>query len=96
MKNKEKRSLVTKQEPDKNKTVKTKEEVKYKDYITGFKIISEMGFSLIVPLVGGAFLGSYLDHRLGFQPKLTLSFIFIGLIIGIIAMVKIVSDSSKY
>ncbi|OGG04470.1 hypothetical protein A2W14_06735 [Candidatus Gottesmanbacteria bacterium RBG_16_37_8] len=58
-----------------------------------FKIVSELGLSVTVPLVGGAFLGSYLDRNLNTSPKLTLSFILIGLFLGLYSMYKIVKDS---
>ena len=53
---------------------------------------SGIGFSLIVPLVGGAFLGSYLDNKIDSGPKITLSLIFFGLFIGLYTMYKTVKD----
>ena len=53
---------------------------------------SGIGFSLIVPLVGGAFLGSYLDNKFDSAPKITLSLIFFGLFIGLYTMYKTVKD----
>lgn len=53
---------------------------------------SGIGFSLIVPLVGGAFLGSYLDRKFNSTPKFTLSLILAGLFIGLYTMYKAVKD----
>ena len=53
---------------------------------------SGIGFYLIVPLVGGAFLGSYLDSKFDSAPKITLSLIFFGLFIGLYTMYKAVKD----
>lgn len=46
-------------------------------------IAMELGYSIVIPIVGGAFLGVYLDKRFGIAPKLTLLFIFLGLGLGI-------------
>lgn len=62
----------------------------------GIKIISQLGFSLIIPLVGGAFLGSYLDEQFGTQPKITLSLILLGLFLGLYSMYKIVKDNFNF
>lgn len=46
-------------------------------------IAMEMGFSIALPMAGGALLGAYLDKKFNTLPKLTLSLLFLGLIIGI-------------
>ena len=56
---------------------------------------SGIGFSLIVPLIGGAYLGSYLDRKFNSTPKLTLSLILAGLFIGLYTMYKAVKDIIK-
>jgi len=76
-------------------TNKKADGINIKDMIWGFKIVTELGFSAVIPLVGGAFLGSFLDRKLHTNPKLTLSFIFIGLILGLLTMFRIVSQSFK-
>ncbi len=40
---------------------------------------SEMGFSIALPILLGAFFGSWLDVKFNTQPKLTLSLLFIGI-----------------
>ena len=52
-------------------------------FISGINLASELGFSIAIPLVLGAISGSYLDKRFDSAPKLTLSLIFLGLIISV-------------
>lgn len=56
---------------------------------------TEIGFSVVVPTVGGVLLGVYLDNKLNTAPKLTLSFLFLGVLVGFISIFKIVSDNEK-
>jgi len=63
------------------------------EMVKGIKIATELGFSVVIPLVAGAFLGSYLDRNLKTSPKLTLLFILIGLFLSLFSMYKIVKDS---
>ncbi len=54
---------------------------------------TEIGFSVTVPVVGGVLLGVYLDKEFNTAPKLTLSFLFLGVIIGFLNIIKIVKDN---
>lgn len=45
-------------------------------------IASQLGFSISLPIAGGAFLGQLLDAKFNTAPRMTLSFIFFGLFIG--------------
>lgn len=58
-------------------------------------LASELGFSLSLPIVGGAIFGQLLDSKFGTSPKITLSFIFTGLIIGILNTYFILKESEK-
>ncbi len=51
---------------------------------------SEMGFSIALPIAGGAFLGNFLDDKFASSPRLTLSFIFLGLFIGVANIYSII------
>lgn len=42
-------------------------------------LVSELGFAISLPIAGGAFVGQFLDGKLETAPRMTLSFIFIGL-----------------
>lgn len=53
---------------------------------------SELGFSISLPIVGGAFLGQFLDSKLGTAPKMTLSLIFVGVFIGATNIYFIIRD----
>ncbi|EKD64264.1 MAG: hypothetical protein ACD_51C00036G0007 [uncultured bacterium] len=45
-------------------------------------IATELGFSISLPIAGGAFLGQLLDTKFGTTPRMTLSLIFLGVFIG--------------
>jgi ATP synthase protein I len=49
----------------------------------------ELGLSIVLPIVAGVLFGRYLDHLFGTSPILTLSFLFLGVIIGSIQIVKL-------
>ena len=46
-------------------------------------VVSQMGFSISLPIVGGAIFGRFLDDKFNTSPRLTLSLIFVGLFLGI-------------
>ncbi len=46
-------------------------------------LAGNLGLSTALPIVGGALLGSFLDNKFGTSPKMTLSSIFIGIIISV-------------
>lgn len=56
---------------------------------------SELGFSVSLPIVGGAFLGQFLDNKFNTTPRMTLSFIFLGLFVGMTTIFLIVRENSK-
>jgi ATP synthase protein I len=43
-----------------------------------------IGFSLAISIVGGAFLGRWLDGKFGTEPVLTLVFLVLGLLVGFV------------
>ena len=45
-------------------------------------IATQLGFSVSLPIAGGAFLGQLLDTKFNLAPRMTLSFIFLGVFIG--------------
>ncbi len=45
-------------------------------------IATELGFSISLPIAGGAFLGQLLDNKFGSAPRMTLSLIFLGVFLG--------------
>lgn len=69
------------EKPSDKQTVAGKEPAS--NIVSSVDIAMELGYSIVIPIVGGAFLGVYLDKRFGIAPKLTLLFIFLGLGLGI-------------
>lgn len=45
-------------------------------------LVSQLGLSISLPIVGGAFLGHFLDDRLHLYPRMTLSLILLGVFIA--------------
>lgn len=45
-------------------------------------IASELGFAISLPIAGGAFLGRLLDTKFHSEPRMTLSFIFLGVFLA--------------
>lgn len=54
-----------------------------------------LGFYLAVPLVGGVFLGSYLDTKFHTKPVLTLTFIVIGLVSTFYNLYKTLKNAQR-
>ena len=59
-------------------------------YYLGF--IGEVGFTIAIPIAGGAIIGAYLDRIWGTYPKATLSFLFIGIAVSLVGFVRVVQD----
>ena len=57
-----------------------------------YSLISQLGLSITLPIVGGALLGNVIDQKFGTSPKVTLSLIFLGLFIGIVNMYTTIRD----
>lgn len=51
-------------------------------FLAMISLASELGFSISLPIAGGAILGQYLDNKFNTSPRMTLSLIFLGLFIG--------------
>lgn len=78
-----------KSELDNKDLVKSKKAVEEKEYF--LRVLTNsfgLGFSISLPIAGGAILGAYLDKKLHFFPKLTLFFIFLGLILSIYNFIR--------
>jgi hypothetical protein len=55
-------------------------------------LVGEVGFTIAIPIAGGAILGAYLDRRWGTYPKATLFCIFMGIAVSIVGFVRIIQD----
>lgn len=63
-----------------------------------FGVVGQIGFSIALPIAGGAILGSYLDDRVGSYPRWTVGLLGLGIVISFITFyqtVKAVLKSSK-
>lgn len=49
---------------------------------SGLNTASKIAFGLLIPILGGFFLGHYLDNRFSTEPWLTLLFLMLGVVIG--------------
>lgn len=59
-------------------------------YYIGFA--SDFGFTIAVPLAGGAFLGYFLDTKWSSYPKATLLFLFLGLVVSTTGLIKTIKE----
>ncbi len=64
-------------------------------FLAMISLASELGFSISLPIAGGAILGQFLDSRLLTTPRMTLSLIFFGLIISAANIYFIMKESEK-
>ncbi|MCL5675583.1 MAG: AtpZ/AtpI family protein [Patescibacteria group bacterium] len=60
-----------------------------------FTSSTELGFVIALPIAGGALLGTYLDRIFNMSPKLTLSLIFAGTLIGLVNIYYLFRESEK-
>jgi len=51
-------------------------------FLAMISLASELGFSVSLPIAGGALLGQFLDNKFNTSPRMTLSLIFFGLFLG--------------
>lgn len=49
-----------------------------------------VGFGIAVPIAGSALLGVFLDNKFGTAPKLTLLFLFLGIVIAFSYLVRLI------
>lgn len=83
---------VLEEEKGTNAQAKDTEEER-KHMLQALSLVTELGVSISLPIVGGVMAGVYLDRRFGTAPKLTLGFIFIGLFAGIFQIVRVIKKN---
>lgn len=64
-------------------------------FLKGLELVSQLGFSVSLPITAGAILGSKLDERWGLKPRMTLSFLFLGVFIGILNLYLLIKEQTK-
>lgn len=87
----------------KDKFLEEKEEEKPKEdeqkgrnkFLAMISLASELGFSISLPIAGGALLGQFLDNKFSTSPRITLSLIFFGLFIGAANIYFIMKESEQ-
>ncbi len=89
--NKENRLEVVEKEV---KTVDETEEERTR-FFSMITTSTQLGFAVALPIAGGALLGTYLDKLLGMSPRMTLSLIFFGSIMGVTNIYFLFRDSEK-
>lgn len=57
-----------------------------------FSIVAQLGYSISLPIAGGAIIGSFLDNKFASSPRITLSLIFLGLFLGIVNIYTILKN----
>ena len=62
-------------------------------YYLGF--LGEIGFSISLPIAGGALFGAYLDDIWGTYPKATLALLLTGVVISMINFIKIIRSFTR-
>lgn len=63
------------------------------NFFSSLSLALEFGFVVSFPIAGGTLLGQYLDTKFASGPRLTLSLLFLGIMIAGINIYKIVKDS---
>ena len=64
-------------------------------FLEGLELASDLGFTIAIPIVTGAVLGSFLDNKLNTSPKLALSLIMLGLFISLYNIYKLTKKNSS-
>lgn len=64
-----------------------------KKFLGYLSLALELGFAISIPIAGGALLGQYLDTRIGTSPRMTLSLIFLGIMVAGFYIYSIIKES---
>jgi ATP synthase protein I len=54
--------------------------------------VGEIGFTIALPIIGGACIGMYLDRAWSSYPKVTLLLLFLGIVISFIAFIATIRE----
>ena len=65
----------------------------YKDALKNLALISQIGFSIITPILLGLFIGQFLDNKLGTKGIFAIVFIILGVGGGFVNLFKITGTS---
>lgn len=62
-------------------------------YLLG--IVGQIGFSIAIPIAGGAILGSFIDRRMNIYPKATLGLLLFGVFLSFITFYETIKTVLK-
>ncbi len=63
----------------------------YKDTLQGLALISQIGFSVITPILIGVYMGQFIDRKIGTEGIFSIIFIILGAVAGFLSLFKISS-----
>lgn len=72
--------------------LKIRKEHKKSQFFEIIAVGSGLGFTIVIPIIGGVILGRYIDYKYNIAPIFTLSLLFLGMIIAFISIFKIFKD----
>lgn len=64
-----------------------------KKFLSYLSLALELGFTISIPIAGGALLGQFLDTKFGTSPRMTLSLIFLGIMVAGFYIFSIIKES---
>ncbi len=65
------------------------------DMLSNLALLSQIGISMLAPIIGGVYLGRWLDSQFNSQPIFLFAFIFIGIIVAFITLFKFAGGKKK-
>lgn len=67
----------------------------YKDMLKNLALLSQIGISVITPILLGVFLGRLIDKKLATKGIFVIIFIILGSVAGFLSLLKITGANSK-
>lgn len=62
-------------------------------------LVGDLGFSMALPIAGGAFLGTFIDNKWSMYPKATLALLLAGVVVSCINLIvivrRVIKDQSR-
>lgn len=77
------------------KKKREEDEAYRRDVSQSLALAASLGFSIVVPIVAGTLIGRFVDQKFSISPSFTLLFLFIGAVIGILQIVRLMKENTK-
>ncbi|MBI4065434.1 AtpZ/AtpI family protein [Candidatus Gottesmanbacteria bacterium] len=58
-------------------------------------VVGQIGFSIALPIAGGAILGSFIDRQMSIYPKATLGLLFFGVVVSCVTFYQTIKTILK-